>query len=120
MTPTEKEITEEVKEIRSDIDREKKKEFLSTPVKQIEITPDLAKLDEEFSDEMEPLEIALEKEYMSYDFYKRTTALVQDPDSKRLLHELAAEERNHADILLKQVSQIVRQQWLRGYNTDDF
>jgi rhodanese-related sulfurtransferase/rubrerythrin len=76
----------------------------------IEITPALAKVDEEFSGEMEPLEIALEKEYMSYDFYKRTSALVQDPDSRRLLHELAAEERNHADILLKQVSQIVRQQ----------
>jgi rhodanese-related sulfurtransferase/rubrerythrin len=74
----------------------------------IEISPALAKVDEKFSDEMEALEIALEKEYMSYDFYKRTSALVGDPGAKTLLHELALEERNHADILLKRVSEIVR------------
>lgn len=76
----------------------------------IEISPALAKVDEKFSDEMEALEIALEKEYMSYDFYKRTSALVADPSAKTFLHELALEERNHADILLKRVSEIVRQQ----------
>jgi rhodanese-related sulfurtransferase/rubrerythrin len=76
----------------------------------IEISPALAKVDEGFSDEMEALEIALEKEYMSYDFYKRTLVLVEDQDAKMLLHELALEERNHADILLKRVSEIVRQQ----------
>ncbi len=74
----------------------------------IEISPALAKVDEKFSDEMEALEIALEKEYMSHDFYKRTSALVGDPGAKTLLHELALEERNHADILLKRVSEIVR------------
>ena len=75
----------------------------------IEISPTLAKVDEKFSDEMETLEIALEKEYMSYDFYKRTSVLVEDSEAKVLLYELALEERNHADILLKRVSQIVRQ-----------
>ena len=75
----------------------------------IEISPALAKVDEKFSGEMEALEIALEKEYMSYDFYKRTSALVEDPSAKTLLHELALEERNHADILLKRVSEVVRQ-----------
>lgn len=75
----------------------------------IEISPALARVDEKFSDEMEALEIALEKEYMSYDFYKRTSVLVEDPSAKTLLHELAVEERNHADILLKRVSEIVRQ-----------
>lgn len=74
----------------------------------IEISSALARVDEEFSDEMEALEIALEKEYMSYDFYKRTSVLVEDPSAKTLLHELAVEERNHADILLKRVSEIVR------------
>jgi rhodanese-related sulfurtransferase/rubrerythrin len=78
----------------------------------IEISPALAKVDDKFSDEMEALEIALEKEYMSYDFYKRTSALVGDPGTKTLLHELALEERNHAEILLKRVSEIVRQQKL--------
>jgi rhodanese-related sulfurtransferase/rubrerythrin len=75
----------------------------------IEISPALAKVDEKFSDEMEALEIAVEKEYMSYDFYKRTSALVEDPSAKTLLHELALEERNHAYILLKRVSEVVRQ-----------
>ena len=75
----------------------------------IEINPALAKVEEEFANEMEALEIALEKEYMSYDFYKRTSALVEEPDAKALLHELASEERNHADILLKRVSEIARQ-----------
>jgi rhodanese-related sulfurtransferase/rubrerythrin len=76
----------------------------------IEVNPALAKVDEKFSDEMEALEIALEKEYMSYDFYKRTLALVENPDAKTLLQELAVEERDHADILLKRVSEIVQQQ----------
>jgi rubrerythrin len=58
---------------------------------------------------MEALEIALEKEYMSYDFYKRTSTLVENPDAKTLLHELALEERNHANILLRKVAEIVRQ-----------
>jgi rhodanese-related sulfurtransferase/rubrerythrin len=74
----------------------------------IEISPALARVDEKFSDEMEALEIALEKEYMSYDFYKRASVLVEDPGAKTLLHELALEERNHADILLERVSEIVR------------
>jgi rubrerythrin len=75
----------------------------------IEVSSTLAKVDEKFSDEMEALEIALEKEYMSYDFYKRASVLVEDPGAKTLLNELALEERNHAEILLKRVSEIVRQ-----------
>ena len=75
----------------------------------IEVSLALAKVAEKFSDEMEALEIALEKEYMSYDFYKRASVLVEGPDTKTFLHELALEERNHADILLKRVSEIVRQ-----------
>jgi len=74
----------------------------------IEINPALAKMDESFADEMEALEIALEKEYMSYDFYKRTTMLVENLDTKTLLHQLALEERNHANTLLKWVAEIVR------------
>jgi rhodanese-related sulfurtransferase/rubrerythrin len=75
----------------------------------IETSPALARVIEEFSDEMEALEIALEKEYMSYDFYKRALTLVGNPDAKLLLHELALEERNHANILLKRLSEIVQQ-----------
>jgi rhodanese-related sulfurtransferase/rubrerythrin len=75
----------------------------------IEISSALVGVVEEFSDEMEALEIALEKEYMSYDFYKRTSALVGNPDARILLHELALEERIHANILLKRLSEIVQQ-----------
>jgi rhodanese-related sulfurtransferase/rubrerythrin len=75
----------------------------------IEISPAVARVDQEFSDEMEALEIALEKEYMSYDFYKRTSVLVEAPGAKSLLHDLALEERQHADILLKHLSEIVGQ-----------
>jgi len=75
----------------------------------IEVNPALTKVNENFVDEMEALEIALEKEYMSNDFYKRAAGLVGNPDARVLLHELALEERNHADILLKQVSENVRQ-----------
>jgi rhodanese-related sulfurtransferase/rubrerythrin len=74
----------------------------------IEISPALAKIDEKFADEMEALEIALEKEYMSYDFYKRASILVDNQDARRLLHELASEERGHADILLGRVAETAK------------
>ncbi len=74
----------------------------------IEINPALTKVDKNFIDEMEALEMALEKEYMSYDFYKRASVLIGNPDAKALLHELALDERNHADILLKRLSENVR------------
>ena len=58
-----------------------------------------------FIDKHEILEKALEKEYLSYDFYKKAAALVNNTDAKTLLHELAIEERNHADILIRQLEQ---------------
>jgi rhodanese-related sulfurtransferase len=75
----------------------------------IEINPALAEVHHKFGNEMEALEIALEKEYMSHDFYKRTSAVVANADAKNILHELAVEERNHADILLKRLAELVRQ-----------
>jgi len=74
----------------------------------IEISPALAKVTEKFSDEMEVLEIALEKEYMSYDFYKRVSALVENSEAKALLHELALEERRHADKLLERLVGVIQ------------
>ncbi len=74
----------------------------------IEINPALARLDENIADDMEALEIALEKEFMSYDFYTRLAVLVENPDAKELIHELALEERNHANALLKRVAEITR------------
>ncbi len=60
-----------------------------------------------FRDEMESLEIALEKEYLSYDFYKRMAGLMNDSDSRALLHELAGEERNHINNLLSGIRKMV-------------
>ena len=75
----------------------------------IEIGSALAKMDGQFSEEMEALEIALEREYMSYDFYKRSAVLVGDSGAKTLLHELALEERSHADVLLERLSEVVQE-----------
>jgi sulfur-carrier protein adenylyltransferase/sulfurtransferase len=75
----------------------------------LEVGPALTKVEEGFIDEMETLELALEKEYMAYDFYKRVSALVEKLDVKTLLHELALEERNYADVLLKRLSEMTRQ-----------
>jgi rhodanese-related sulfurtransferase/rubrerythrin len=75
----------------------------------VEVSPALTKVEEKIADEMEALEIALEKEYMAYDFYKRASAVIENPDAKTLLNELAVEEREHANVLLKRVGKIVRQ-----------
>lgn len=74
----------------------------------VRISPALAKVDKGFSNEMEALEMALQKEYMSYDFYKRTSVLVNNQHATVLLHELALQERNHAHILLRLLSETVR------------
>ena len=76
---------------------------------QIEINFALAKVDEKLEGEIEALEMAIEKEYVSYDFYKRTSALVVSQDAQTLLHELSLDERNHANILLKQLERVVGQ-----------
>jgi rhodanese-related sulfurtransferase len=74
-----------------------------------EVSPVLARIDDMFADEMEALEVALEKEYLSYDLYKRTSALVENPEAKALLHELALEERKHAGKLLERLAEVVHQ-----------
>lgn len=74
----------------------------------IEINPALADYKIEFKDKREIVEKAIETEYMSYDFYKRSAALVYNAKAKMLLHELALEERNHADILLRLLTQPFR------------
>jgi len=75
----------------------------------IEVSSALGRIDDSFTDEMEALEIAVEKEYMSYDFYKRTSVLVKKTEAKALLHELALEERKHAGTLLKQLAEVIHQ-----------
>ena len=76
----------------------------------IEINEALLRMEErEFRDEMEVFEVALEKEYVSYDFYKRVAGVIADTETRALLHELAWEERKHIDSLLIEVRKSVRE-----------
>ncbi len=68
------------------------------------INEELIKMgDPEFMDDLEALEIGLEKEYAAYDFYKRVADTVDDHKTRNLLHELAGEERGHINLLLREI-----------------
>ncbi|KAF5418725.1 MAG: Thiosulfate sulfurtransferase GlpE [Candidatus Methanogaster sp.] len=58
----------------------------------------------EFMDDLEALEIGLEKEYAAYDFYKRVADTVDDHKTRNLLHELAGEEKGHITLLLREIA----------------
>jgi rhodanese-related sulfurtransferase/rubrerythrin len=76
----------------------------------IEINKAILRAEErEFRDEMEVLEVALEKEYLSYDFYKRVAGVMADDDTKGLLDELAWEERKHIYSLLTKIEKLVKE-----------
>jgi len=77
----------------------------------IEINKALLSIDKrEFRDKMEALEVALEKEYISYDFYKRVARLIVDTDTEALLQELAWEERKHINSLLIEIRKLVKEE----------
>ncbi|MEA1863963.1 MAG: rhodanese-like domain-containing protein [Euryarchaeota archaeon] len=68
------------------------------------IKEELVKIeDPEFMDDLEALEIGLEKEYAAYDFYTRVAETVDDHKTRNLLHELAGEERGHINLLLREI-----------------
>ena len=68
------------------------------------INEELVKIkDPEFMDDLEALEIGLEKEYAAYDFYTRVVDTVDDHKTRNLLHELAGEERGHINLLLREI-----------------
>lgn len=70
----------------------------------IRINEELVKIgDPEFMDDLEALEIGLEKEYAAYDFYKRVADTVDDHKTRNLLHELAGEEKGHINLLLREI-----------------
>jgi len=69
------------------------------------INEELVKIeDPEFMDDLEALEIGLEKEYAAYDFYMRVADTVDDPKTRNLLRELAGEERGHINLLLREIA----------------
>jgi len=68
------------------------------------INEELVKMgDPAFMDDLEALEIGLEKEYAAYDFYTRVVDTVEDHKTRNLLHELAGEERGHINLLLREM-----------------
>ncbi|MDY6836190.1 MAG: rhodanese-like domain-containing protein [Chloroflexota bacterium] len=77
---------------------------------EVEVGVAVEKAKEQLSDQVSVLEIALEKEYRSYDFYRRTSVVIGSPDTRSFLLELAAEERNHSDIILQRIVETVRLQ----------
>ena len=77
----------------------------------IEINEALLRMEKrEFRDEIEVFEVALEREYVSYDFYKRVSGVIADTETRALLHELAWEERKHIDSLLIEVRKLAREE----------
>lgn len=69
------------------------------------INEELVKIgDLEFMDDLEALEIGLEKEYAAYDFYTRVIDMVDDHKTRNLFHELAGEEKGHINLLLREIA----------------
>jgi rhodanese-related sulfurtransferase/rubrerythrin len=75
---------------------------------EIEVSAVLMQVDEEVKSEVDVLEIAIEKEYMANDFYKRAASVVDDEEVRTLLHGLSHDERGHAAALLNQLAQVVK------------
>ena len=70
----------------------------------MKINEELVKMgDPAFMDDLEALEIGLEKEYAAYDFYMRVVDTVDDRKTRNLLNELAGEEKGHINLLLREI-----------------
>ncbi len=74
----------------------------------IEVAPALSGIPEHLEDEMEALEMAIEREYRSYDFYQRASVFVSDYDTRAFLHKLSTEERWHVEVLLNRIAELTR------------
>lgn len=74
----------------------------------IQVAPALALLPENLEDELEALEIAVEREYRSFDFYQRASVFVSDYDTRNFLHKLATEERWHVEVLLNRIADLAK------------
>jgi rubrerythrin len=74
----------------------------------LQIKPQPDGSDKEGTSEMDALESAIENEYISYDFYMRSSTLLAESAARTLLGELAFEERAHAGLLLQYLAEIVK------------
>ncbi len=67
----------------------------------VKVNPFVAKVYNEFTDEMELFETAVEKEYIYHDFFEQSSIAVDNSDIKAMLYQLAIEKKHHASILLE-------------------
>jgi len=73
----------------------------------IEVNPFIAKVYTEFTDELELLETAVEKEYVSYDFFLQASEVTGNEEVKSVLYECAMEEQRYTGILLERIAEVV-------------
>ena len=70
----------------------------------VEVNPFIARTYDEFTDEVELLETAVEKEYVYHDFYEQASVVVGDSDVKAVLYQLAMVKKHYASILLERIA----------------
>lgn len=87
-----------------DLKRDLKVDYMEGAVQVDEL---LARVEDRLDNEVEALEVSLEKEYLAYDFYRRASLKLPDMDARRVLRQLAQAERHHADIVLNRLSSLV-------------
>jgi len=73
----------------------------------VKVNPFVGKMYNEFTDEMELLETAVEKEYVYHDFFEQASVVVSNSDVKAMFQQLASEKENYAGILLKNIAETV-------------
>jgi len=71
----------------------------------VEVNPFIARTYDEFVDEMELLEIAVEKEYVYHDFFEQASVAVGNSDVKAVLYQLAIENKHCASILTERIAE---------------
>jgi len=72
----------------------------------VKVNPFVAKVYNEFADDMELLETAVEKEYVYHDFFEQSSVIMGNLDIKAMLSQLALEKKYHASTLLEQIAGI--------------
>ena len=73
----------------------------------VEVNPFIARTYDEFADEMELLETAVEKEYLYHDFFEQASVAVGDSDVKAVLYQLAMAKKHCVSVLLERIAETV-------------
>lgn len=70
----------------------------------VEVNPFIARIYDEFADEMELLETAVEKEYIYHDFFEQASVAVGDSEVKAVLCQLAMVKKHCVSIILERIA----------------